>query len=376
MTMKTNKAIIEEFLDFCRSEGISERRIHGKYRPILSRISNWLDVGFLKAEKTDIERVVRIINDKKDLSNWTKRDFKITIKKFYKWLEGDGEVCPKKARWIKTSKRNMNSIRPEDMLTQEEVKAMIDSAFEIRDKCIISLLYESGCRIGELMSLKIKCVRFGGDLSHIYVSGKTGDRPIAIVNSVPYLSTWMDNHPNKADINSPLFVSTRPRSLGKPLQYSYISNMLRDTAKKTGLSKKVNPHNFRHSRASHLATKFKLFELNKYFGWSKGSDMAGTYVHLSGSDIDDAVRELHGKTREAPGESEKPLAPRICPRCEKTNESTASYCLKCSLPLTEQARLQYENREAELLRSMSREDILEKMINDMVDRRVKEMGLG
>lgn len=364
MNMSSNKETIEKFAKFCESEGISERRI-GKYRLILGRLSEWLKVDFKEATREDIEGVVVKINQS-DYADWTKSDHKKALKKFYKWLEGDGEECPKKVRWIKSGKITTSKIA-EDMLSQEEIKKMIDNASNIRDKAIISLLYESGCRIGELLGLKIGSVVFKDtNLIHIHVSGKTGHRPIPLVHSIPYLSTWMGNHPQKNDSEANLFVSVGTVNKNKPIQYHAVSKMLRGVAKRSGVKKGVNPHNFRHSRASYLANKLKEPQMRMYFGWSKDSDMPATYVHLSGRDIDDAILEANGIKKPETDNERGVLASKTCPRCSVINEATATYCKNCMLPLDEKARMNF-------IEKMNNMGPIYNRIDELIEAKVREV---
>lgn len=107
-----------------------------------------------------------------------------------------------------------------------------------------------------------------------------------------------------------------------------IRKMLSEVAKKTEVNKKVNPHNFRHSRATYLAKNLTEAQLNQYMGWVKGSDMPATYVHLSGRDLDEAILDMRGmKPKEEKIEST--LAPKNCPRCELTNKATSKFCSHC-----------------------------------------------
>ena len=62
-----------------------------------------------------------------DYSDWTKLNYKTTLKKFYKWLAG-GEDYPEQVKWIKTSKRNMNRTLPEELLTEEDITNLIRRA--------------------------------------------------------------------------------------------------------------------------------------------------------------------------------------------------------------------------------------------------------
>ena len=79
-----NKQCISDFIDNCFSEGLTVPRTE-KYSGNLKKIASLIPVTFRKATKKDIEKVVRVIK-LSNYSEWTKRDFRITFKKFYQWL--------------------------------------------------------------------------------------------------------------------------------------------------------------------------------------------------------------------------------------------------------------------------------------------------
>jgi integrase/recombinase XerD len=74
---------------------------------------------------------------------------------------------------------------------------MIENATNLRDKAFISTLYESGCRIGELLPIKLRSVVFDEYGAVLIVDGKTGMRRIRLISSVPLLANWISNHPFK-----------------------------------------------------------------------------------------------------------------------------------------------------------------------------------
>ena len=59
---------------------------------------------------------------------------------------------------INIPSRNRQTKLPDDILTQEEIRSLISAARTDRDRAFISMLYESGCRIGELLNLHIRQV--------------------------------------------------------------------------------------------------------------------------------------------------------------------------------------------------------------------------
>ncbi len=72
----------------------------------------------------------------------TKRDYKIILHVFYKWLRKT-EDYPEEVRWIKATNRTTIKL-PEELLTVEEVMKLVDTADNIRDKAFILTLNESG----------------------------------------------------------------------------------------------------------------------------------------------------------------------------------------------------------------------------------------
>ncbi|MGQ9469298.1 MAG: zinc ribbon domain-containing protein [Nitrososphaerales archaeon] len=90
--------------------------------------------------------------------------------------------------------------------------------------------------------------------------------------------------------------------------------------------------------------------MKELFGWVQGSDMAATYVHLSGRDVDSALLKLHGLKSEE--EKKDVLKLRICPRCGEKNDPIARFCKRCASPLDVKTALEFEemrNRKDEVV---------------------------
>lgn len=219
-----NKRLIVKFRDELFSLGLGLRRIL-KYMQYLRRMARLLGTDFDQASQKDLKRLVHRIDRMESQSreknfggqvaDWTKYDCKVMLKKFYKVMEGDNEEYPAKIKWLKP-KLNVNQRKlPEELLTEKEVRAMVKAAHNIRDRALVSTLYESGCRIGELVALKVKHVQFDRYGSILLVpEGKTGARRIRLVTSTPYLSNWVSHHPRKKASQSPLWCASGPPTTG------------------------------------------------------------------------------------------------------------------------------------------------------------------
>lgn len=326
---KHNKAKILEFQRSCLAQGLSKARML-RYLNDLPRIAIKLEKDFERVARPDIEVIVAEI-ESTNLSPATKLSYAVTFKKFYKWMNG-GEEYPKSVKWLRTTGKKNNNKIPEELLTEEEVKHMIEVSTNSRNRAIISVLWDVGCRVGELLSMQVKHVNFEKQLTRITIQGKTGMRRIPLIDSTPYLAEWIENHPFKNNPNAYLWITLGNINHNQPLEYGACRKLLKEVAKKAGVKKAINPHNFRHSRATVLAKHFTDAQMNKYFGWTQGSSISQVYVHLSGKDLDDAVLELRGlKPKEE--KIETTLAPKKCARCGTINKSTGNFCIRCGLAL-------------------------------------------
>jgi len=333
-----DKKLILDFYRDSTTRGMSKAR-HLKYLLILPQLSKMLAIGFKKASKEDVKNLVVKIEEK-EFSEWYKKDFKIALKMIFKWLNG-GEEYPPEVKWIKAGFRNEKHKLPEDLLTEDEVKRMAEVAGNPRDNAFIQLLYETGCRIGELLTLRMKNVAFDEFGAILRVQGKTGDRRVRVLASSPALAAWLNLHPKHDSPEAPVWVSRASKKQLLPFNYSTANVLLRRLARKAGVNKRVNPHIFRHSRATALANKLTEAQMKEYFGWVQSSEMASIYVHLSGRDVDSALLALHGLAK--PQDKKEEFHAAICPRCKENNAPASKYCLRCGSPMQMQLITKIEN---------------------------------
>ena len=108
-------------------------------------------------------------------SQWLKHDYKVTLKKFYKWY--CKEDNPELTKWIKITVKKKDQRLPEDMLIESDVLKLIEYAKHQRDKAMIALLWDIGARIGEIGTLNIRHLSFDEYGAIVNVRGKTGYRP-------------------------------------------------------------------------------------------------------------------------------------------------------------------------------------------------------
>ncbi|MBD3249474.1 tyrosine-type recombinase/integrase [Candidatus Woesearchaeota archaeon] len=376
-----NKELILEFRDYCSLEGEIGLPRTIRYLGVLRDWALLLNKDYDVACTEDIKKAVRVVQENEKYSEWTKITYKTMLKRFYKWLKKT-EDSPEEVKWISTRMKRTDKkiLSSSELITEEEVKKMVNAAEHPRDKAFISILYESGARVSEVASLQIKNVQFDEHGAILTVQGKTGSRHIRIISSVSYLSIWAQSHPLKEDPNAPLWINIGTTKHNSQITYNNIRYIVKKLADKAGIEKKTNPHMFRHSRATYLANHLTEFQMNQYFGWVQGSGMPATYVHLSGKNLDNSLLSLNGVKQENETQ-ESSISPRICPRCETINSHDAKFCIKCGGILDVKTAMELEKKsEVEKNERSNADNIMDVLMKDkefqkLFAKKVKELGV-
>ncbi|MDG6927134.1 MAG: tyrosine-type recombinase/integrase [Nitrososphaerota archaeon] len=331
---ETDKKLIVDFTEHLKAKGISTGRVT-KYMLNLMTLRRQMKCDFAQADRKEIERLMGWLNSS-DYSPHTKLDYKGELKRFYKWLRNgsmDSDIpFPPEVAWIKENMKH-NEMKQPDILTDDEAKRMIDAAGKIRDKAFIAVAFEGGFRIGEILTVTMADLTFDSMGARLKVRGKTGERTVRLITSAPLLARWVDEHPMKGNPQAPLWISlaSNYRDRLKPVSYERTVLMLKRVAQKAGIQKRIYPHLFRHSAATRDAKYLTESELKVKFGWTGGSEMPGTYVHLASVDLDNKLASVYSGQ---PVETPKPgFAPMICPKCGEKNTPGQRYCGRCGTPL-------------------------------------------
>jgi site-specific recombinase XerD len=331
--------VLRNYTKFLRSE--QERKLTTIVTKLggLKEFADFIDKPFDEVTKDDTISFIDYKRDnrkkckeKRGCSKSTIFGYKTTLKSFYKWFY-DSDDYPKIVSWMKCVMPK-NKLKPKDILTKKEISKIIKATAKGRDRALVHLLYESGSRAGELLNLKIGDVTFDEYGALIDLKGKTGERTVQVVTCVPDLKAWLNSHPYRNDENAPLFMSFSRSNYGDGLSLVTLSSILHSTAKKAGIypKKKVNPHAFRHARATHLGSKLTEHEQRLFFGWAPDSVMPSRYTHLSHNQVNDKICRLNGIEVKKNVE-ENPLKIKKCPSCGQANSATNEFCWKCWNPI-------------------------------------------
>ncbi len=168
-----------------------------------------------------------------------------------------------------------------------------------RNRAMIEVLYSCGLRVSELTDMRITHLYL--DLGYVRVIGK-GDQerlvPIGRMAS-DFLDSYIRNSrtqvPVKPGFENRVFLNRR----GRPLSRVMVFLIVRDLAARAGLEKKVHPHVFRHSFATHLVEAGADLRAVQQMLGHKSITTTEIYTHLDRNYLRSTLEKYHPRYREA-----------------------------------------------------------------------------
>ena len=241
------------------------------------KLERSLSANTIEAYLHDVDKLLQFFMSR----NEEKRPEKVTItdlKDFLVWVNELGMIPPTQARVLSGLKaffkylvlENKMEIDPSallespkmtrklpDTLNIIEINSLIDAIDlskpeGMRNKAMLETLYGSGLRVSELTGLKISNLHL--DIEFIKILGKGNKERLVPIGSeaIKFLRIFINDirvhipiKPGKEDF---VFLNRR----GSPISRVMVFLIIKDLAKKAGISKTISPHTFRHSFATHL----------------------------------------------------------------------------------------------------------------------------
>ena len=190
---------------------------------------------------------------------------------------------------------------PAEPLTVEEVEQLLGTIkgqrpLAVRNRAIVALLWRSGLRISECLALRPSDVANGRANVR---KGKGRKQRTVVYDRLAegYLSAWLTVRDRLgATGHQPLFCSVGSgptRSVGKPIDSSYVRRLLPKLASKAGIAKRVHAHGFRHTHASELVgERLPLGAIQAQLGHSHISTTSLYVAKLTASDLADQMAAI------------------------------------------------------------------------------------
>jgi integrase len=289
---KVNVNILSDFVGWLRNPNENTKIINLKptkakrtektVNLIVTVVTNFYDYLF-RSEELNNDMIDKLMKQVFTRTNRHYKDFLYHVNK--------DKPSNKNILKIKEPRRKLK------VLTKEEIEIVYNATTNIRDEFLIKLLFETGLRIGEALSLFIEDVIHSHDKGHrirLVDRGelqngarlKTGEREIYISQElVDLFDDYAYDILDELEIDTNfLFVKLRGENKGEPLEYQDVSALFKTLKKKTGID--VHPHLLRHTHATmyYRATK-DIKQVQERLGHSQIQTTMNMYVHPSDEDI-------------------------------------------------------------------------------------------
>jgi integrase len=222
--------ILAKFIIFCR-RAMEERKTGNS-----SYSEGRTESGRKSLKQLDRENILAFLDSFRKpeasdpLHKWigTYNLYRIHLLQFFKWLyspdiEPDRRPKPSLVENIPQLKRKQKSIyKPADMWSSEDDLLFLKYCPSKRMKCFHTIAKDTSCRPHELLKLRIRDVNFKITLdkyqyAEVLVNGKTGSRPLVLIDSIPYLKDYLDHeHPQPGNPNA-ILLSGNKKSFGRAI---------------------------------------------------------------------------------------------------------------------------------------------------------------
>jgi integrase len=182
---------------------------------ILTKLSQFhKDKSFVNMKREDIIIYINSLKkpDAQDpMHKWigTYNLYLMCIKRFFKWvytpaLEPKQRPKPQILQNIPSLKRKEISIyKPSDLWTLEDDFLFLKWCPNKRDRCYHAISRDLSARPHEILGLKLKDIVFKSvgskQYAEVIVNGKTRTRHLPLIDSLPYIKEWSDQHPQRSN---------------------------------------------------------------------------------------------------------------------------------------------------------------------------------
>ncbi|MGB9919453.1 MAG: tyrosine recombinase XerC [Moorellales bacterium] len=270
-TLRAYRVDIEEFLQFCRERGVT-----------MEQVDTWMVRAYLASLY------------RREVGRATVARKLAALRSFYRYLLREGRISANPFRVVRAPKIGRRLPR---FLYYHEIEALLalpktSTARGKRDRALLECLYATGARVEEIVRLNLSDLRL--EEGWALVRGKGGKERLVFLGEKAvaalrcYLETGRPHLVGKKSSEA-VFLNRR----GERLTQRGVRYLVYRYLQKAGLDKRVGPHTFRHSFATHLVERgADLRTVQELLGHASLSTTQ-IYTHVSGARLRSVYERTH-----------------------------------------------------------------------------------
>ncbi len=293
---------LNDFSSYLKLErSLSENSISA-YINDVKKLKSFLELKNIKANPLQVDIV--LINDFLEyvnnlgISSFSQARIVSGLKSFYKFLVLEEKIILDPMELIESPK--LKRKLPE-VLSLEEINKLLmcidlSSMEGTRNRAIIETLYSSGLRVSELINLSIQNLFL--DIGFIKVLGKGSKERLVPIgrHAIKYINTYLNDYRNKKKIKKGNDGFVFLNRHGKKLTRNMIFIIVKNLSISIGMNKKVSPHTFRHSFATHLVEGGADLRAVQEMLGHESITTTEVYTHLDREYLKQVIKEFHPRS--------------------------------------------------------------------------------
>ncbi len=285
---------VQEYISYLHNVKHTSNNTEMSYKRDLLKVCHFMQERGINSatavKEQDLKAYIHALEEQKLAAATVSRNI-ASIKAFFLYLFSEGKIQNDAALCLKAPK--IEKKMPE-ILTMGEVSALLeqangDSPKEIRDKAMLELLYATGIRVTELISLKVSDVNL--PMHFIMCRDPHKERMIPFgTQAHDALERYLGGVRAEMveDKSSEILFAN---CSGKPMSRQGFWKLIKFYAKKAGITADITPHTLRHSFAAHLVENgADLKSVQEMLGHS---DISTTQIYVNMNH--NRIREVYAK---------------------------------------------------------------------------------
>ena len=293
------KCELSDFLDYLRYERNASGHTVSSYRRDLTQFIDYIGErggSLRKVDNVQIRGFMAQLHERKLKKSTSARKL-AAIRSFFKFGVKKRWIAENPAKVVATPKQEQ---RVPSFLSEEEMAGFLEvpsseKPLDLRDSAILELLYASGIRVGELVGINLEDANLGERLIRVRGKGKK-ERLIPFGRTAREgLTAYLRVRPALVQDRigeKALFLNYQGRRISSRSVERIVDKYIRLTAVK----RKISPHSFRHSFASHLLSRGADLRVIQELLGHESLATTQKYTHLNLGQLMDVYRKSHPRS--------------------------------------------------------------------------------
>ena len=279
---------VDKFLFFLKNElNYSEFTIKS-YQLDLTDFFEYIKkskINYLRINNNEVRGYLKYL-DSCNLKNSTISRRISTLRTFYNYLLDEGVVESNVFHNVKNPKLEK---KLPNYLNYNEIEELLESiditnTEGLQRRLLIEMFYSTGCRVSEMINVKLKDIDFTNKT--IRITGKGSKERIVYYGD--YASKYLEEYLKKVEVKDYLFINKKQEKLS----VSEVELMIKDIMKHISIKTHVTPHTLRHTFATHLLNNGADIKTVQELLGHANLSTTGIYTHISS----DRLKDIYFKT--------------------------------------------------------------------------------